>query len=333
MDKYYLSIINKNLLEFIESQANKSNCIPSILLTGEPGSGKTSLAKYFAKTRNTTFEFLSCYKGIDPEIGIHQWNASTLVEIQSLRSSHKEYNAERDSRKKGNEKSITLPEDALIKGKLLKALIDSQTGKSVLVIDEIDKAHEDFDTLLLNYLEDCIIRHDILGDVVGKKENLIVFITSNNQRKLNDALYRRITKKSELFFPPKKELLHQLQHMTDLSLYNSQKFHFLLGLVYEARKICRKKMAQTEIVHLLDEMLFLKNKSFTEKYTAFKNAMFFGIDDEKDFFKEMLKKYPKVQHKQKRQLTTNTSRNDAENKLTQDQKNLVILKRYLMSMI
>jgi len=154
-----------------------------LFLEGEPGVGKTELAKVLAATLDTELIRLQCYEGLDISHAVYEWNyPRQILEIRLLESAHAldPQIAERQ----------LFTDTFLIKRPLLRALEHTHARPPVLLIDEIDRADEEFEGYLLELLSDYQITIPELG-TIRAKEPPVVVITSNRTREVHDALKRR----------------------------------------------------------------------------------------------------------------------------------------------
>ncbi len=152
-----------------------------LFLEGEPGVGKTELAKVLAQALGTALIRLQCYEGLDVAQTAYEWNvARQMIEIRLAEAAHE---VEHD-RLAHNLYSRAM----LIERPLLAAL--SQPKSPVLLIDELDRADEPFDAYLLEVLAESQITIPELG-VVRAEAPPITLITSNRTREVHDALKRR----------------------------------------------------------------------------------------------------------------------------------------------
>lgn len=153
-----------------------------LLLEGEPGVGKTEVAKVLSAMLNTPLIRLQCYEGIDVSTAVYEWNYTRqMLHIRLMEAGGVNRQEEL--------KEIFGP-DFLIKRPLLQA-IDSDSGKApVLLIDELDRSDEEFEAYLLELLSDFQITIPEIGTVKAK-EPPVVIITSNRTREIHDALRRR----------------------------------------------------------------------------------------------------------------------------------------------
>ncbi len=153
-----------------------------LLLEGEPGVGKTEVAKVLAAVLNTPLIRLQCYEGIDVSTAVYEWNYTRqMLHIRLMEAS--------GINRQEELKEIFGP-DFLIKRPLLQA-IDSENGNApVLLIDELDRSDEEFEAYLLELLSDFQITIPEIGTVKAKETPLVI-ITSNRTREIHDALRRR----------------------------------------------------------------------------------------------------------------------------------------------
>lgn len=150
-----------------------------LLLEGNPGVGKTMLAKTLATHLGTNLIRLQCYEGLDVSTTIYEWNyQKQLLHI-------KLFEQEKDKKKLGNQ---IFGMDYVLQRPLLQSI--SADKPVVLLIDEIDRADEEFEAYLLELLSDFQISIPELGTISAKSKPLVV-LTSNRTRELSDALRRR----------------------------------------------------------------------------------------------------------------------------------------------
>lgn len=155
-----------------------------ILLEGEAGVGKTEVAKALAKGLDTSLIRLQCYEGLDVSHAVYEWNyARQLLEIRLMEASGSL--ERRDAAKE-------LFSDAfLIKRPLLQALVVGESEPApVLLIDELDRADDEFEGFLLELLSDFQVTIPEIGTIRATAPPAVV-ITSNRTRELHDALKRR----------------------------------------------------------------------------------------------------------------------------------------------
>ncbi|MDA9929707.1 MoxR family ATPase [Alphaproteobacteria bacterium] len=151
-----------------------------ILLEGDAGVGKTQIAKTLAEIENTELIRLQCYEGLDASAAIYEWNYQR--QLLSIRASA-------DSGAKAGEiEDRIFSREFLLERPLLRAI--QQPKPPVLLIDEIDRADEEFEAFLLEVLSDFQITIPELGTIVATTRPIVV-LTANGTRDLSDALRRR----------------------------------------------------------------------------------------------------------------------------------------------
>ena len=154
-----------------------------IFLEGEPGVGKTEVGKVLAQMLNTDLIRLQCYEGLDVHNAIYEWNYSRqILQIRMM-----EVEGQKDKDKISKE--IFGPE-FLIKRPLYQAIDHDGDNPPVLLIDELDRADEEFEAFLLEILSDFQITIPEIGTIKAKEPPVVV-ITANRTREIHDALKRR----------------------------------------------------------------------------------------------------------------------------------------------
>jgi MoxR-like ATPase len=154
-----------------------------LFLEGEPGVGKTEVAKVLASTLETELIRLQCYEGLDISHAVYEWNyPRQILEIRLLEGAHA-----LDPRAAERE---LFTDTFLIKRPLLRAIEQTRERPPVLLIDEIDRADEEFEGYLLELLSDFQITIPELGTIRAAQPPVVV-ITSNRTREVHDALKRR----------------------------------------------------------------------------------------------------------------------------------------------
>ena len=154
-----------------------------IFLEGEPGVGKTEVGKVLSQILHTDLIRLQCYEGLDVHNAIYEWNYSRqILQIRMM-----EAEGQKDKEKISNE--IFGPE-FLIKRPLYQAIDHDGDNSPVLLIDELDRADEEFEAFLLEILSDFQISIPEIGTIKSEKPPVVV-ITSNRTREIHDALKRR----------------------------------------------------------------------------------------------------------------------------------------------
>ncbi len=154
-----------------------------LFLEGEPGTGKTEIAKTVARFLERPLIRLQCYEGLDLASAAYEWNyARQMIEIRL---------AERDGQVSREALAAELfSERFLIPRALLTAIDPRQPVPPVLLIDELDRADEPFEAFLLEVLSDFQLTIPEFGTVKSTTPP-IVFITSNRTREIHDAVKRR----------------------------------------------------------------------------------------------------------------------------------------------
>ncbi len=152
-----------------------------LFLEGEPGVGKTELAKTLARCLNTLLLRVQCYEGLDVSQTAYEWNvARQMIEIRLAEAAH-------ETDKQQLTQNL-YARSMLIERPLLQALTQPQSP--VLLIDELDRADEPFDAFLLEVLAENQITIPEFGTVKATAPPITI-ITSNRTREIHDALKRR----------------------------------------------------------------------------------------------------------------------------------------------
>ncbi|MDA8064390.1 MAG: MoxR family ATPase [Thermaerobacter sp.] len=150
-----------------------------LLVEGDPGVGKTEVAKAVAAVLGYPLIRLQCYEGLDEGKALYEWNYQRqLLRIQLLRDRPEPAAAERD----------LFSEEFLLERPLLKAI--RSPGKTVLLIDEVDKSDPEFESFLFEVLSDFQVSIPELGTVPARQIPVVI-LTSNNERELSEGLKRR----------------------------------------------------------------------------------------------------------------------------------------------
>jgi MoxR-like ATPase len=154
-----------------------------LFLEGEPGVGKTEVAKVLAAALETELIRLQCYEGLDIGHAVYEWNyPRQILEIRLLEGAHALDPAAAEH--------ALFTDKFLIKRPLLRAIEHAGTRPPVLLIDEIDRADDEFEGYLLELLSEFQITIPELG-TIRAAEPPVVVITSNRTREVHDALKRR----------------------------------------------------------------------------------------------------------------------------------------------
>jgi len=154
-----------------------------LFLEGEAGVGKTEVAKVLASILDTELIRLQCYEGLDVNHAVYEWDyprqmlAIRLIEAQG----------------KGEQADVhdIMSREYLVARPLLQAVESSRGGKRpVLLIDELDRADEEFEAYLLEMLSDFQVTIPEIGTIVAEQPPVVI-LTSNRTREIHDALKRR----------------------------------------------------------------------------------------------------------------------------------------------
>jgi MoxR-like ATPase len=154
-----------------------------VLIEGQAGVGKTEIAKVLASALHTDLIRLQCYEGLDANTALYEWNYPK----QMLHIRLEEAVGENHDLRKAEAEIFSEP--YLLKRPLLQAITREDQGP-VLLIDEVDRADEEFEAFLLEVLSDFQVTIPELGTVRAKHRPHVV-LTSNRTRELSDALKRR----------------------------------------------------------------------------------------------------------------------------------------------
>ncbi|MEM7331597.1 MAG: MoxR family ATPase [Chloroflexota bacterium] len=172
----YISDVGLATSLFLATKMGKA-----LFLEGEPGVGKTEIAKVLSQLFETQLIRLQCYEGLDINQAVYEWNyPRQLLEMQA--------NAHQNGAAQNSADIFT--EAFLLKRPLLQAIDAAHNKPPVLLIDELDRADEEFESFLLELLSDFQITIPEIGTLKAKHPPIII-ITSNRTREIHDALKRR----------------------------------------------------------------------------------------------------------------------------------------------
>ena len=153
-----------------------------IFLEGEPGVGKTEVAKVLANATGGNLIRLQCYEGLDVNSALYEWNYTKQLlqlRIDEMRGMDKEQIGE-----------DIFSEDFLLKRPLLEAIQTDGAAPPVLLIDEVDRSDSEFEAFLLEILSDFQITIPEIGTIRARHIPYVV-LTSNRTREIHEALKRR----------------------------------------------------------------------------------------------------------------------------------------------
>lgn len=151
-----------------------------LLLEGEPGVGKTEVAKVVARLLDTELIRLQCYEGLDVSQAVYEWDyARQIMHIRYVEAQHAHFDEDE-----------LFGERFLLKRPLLRAIEESREQPRVLLIDEVDRSDEEFEAFLLEILSDFQISVPEIGTIKAVNRPIVI-LTSNRTRELHDALKRR----------------------------------------------------------------------------------------------------------------------------------------------
>lgn len=151
-----------------------------LLLEGAAGVGKTEVARTLAAAKKTSLIRLQCYEGLDAAQAIYEWNYQR--QLLTIRAAAEDGETGKDV------ESRIFSREFLLERPLLAAI--TQTTSPVLLIDEIDRADEEFEAYLLEILSDYQVSIPELGTISARSKPMVI-LTSNGTRDLSDALRRR----------------------------------------------------------------------------------------------------------------------------------------------
>lgn len=153
----------------------------ALLIEGPAGVGKTEIAKVMAKALDTNLIRLQCYEGLDSNHAIYEWNYQQQLLFLKMSENQERSNA-------NSLESQLFSDKFLLKRPLLQAIL--QEKAPVLLIDEMDRADEEFESFLLEILSDWQITIPEIGTIQAKSIPHVI-ITGNRTRELSEALRRR----------------------------------------------------------------------------------------------------------------------------------------------
>ncbi|MBW1904831.1 MAG: MoxR family ATPase [Deltaproteobacteria bacterium] len=147
-----------------------------LFLEGAPGVGKTEIARVLSRAFETELIRLQCYEGLDIHHALYEWNYPR--QLLQLQAGQKE------------DLGAIYSDDYLLKRPLLQAIDPKRESAAVLLIDEIDRADEEFESFLLELLSEFQVTIPELGSIKATHRPIVI-LTSNRTREIHDALKRR----------------------------------------------------------------------------------------------------------------------------------------------
>ena len=237
-----------------------------ILVEGPPGVGKTELAKTTSQLLDTPLIRLQCYEGLDEAKALYEWKyGKQLLYTQVLKEKLGDLLQGAQGLAESVERlhqfgDIFYSEEFLEPRPLLKAM--QQDKGAILLIDEVDKADYEFESLLLEILSDYQVSIPEIGTVKARTSPM-VFLTSNNTREISDALKRRCL---HLYIPfPTVELEERIirSRVPDV---DEQLRHQLVEFVHSLRQLdLRKAPAISETIDWARSLLLLHANQLDEE--------------------------------------------------------------------
>ena len=192
-----------------------------LFLEGDPGVGKTALAQALAKITGSTLVRLQCYEGIDASQALYDWDFPR--QILHLRAAG-------DGEDRALLEASLYDRRFLIARPILQAL---ETSPSVLLIDEIDRADDEFEAFLLEVLAENAITVPELGTIRATTPPLVV-LTSNRTREVHDALKRRCLYHWVAHPSFEREVDIVLRHIPEVSARLAREVAAIVGKLREA---------------------------------------------------------------------------------------------------
>lgn len=224
-----------------------------LLLEGNPGVGKTAIASVLSRALDTELIRLQCYEGLDVSSAVYEWNYQK--QLLSIRIQEGDHKSEEEK------ESHIFGEDFLLKRPLLKA-ITAESSSPVLLIDEIDRADEEFEAFLLELLSEQQISIPEMGTVKATHAPLVI-LTSNRTRELSDALKRRCLYHWVEYPDLEKEMRIVRKHRPDI---DTDLVNRVIQVVHKVRKM---KLAKTpgiaETIDWVNGLLALGYEDLTDE--------------------------------------------------------------------
>jgi len=231
-----------------------------LLLEGEAGVGKTEVAKALARLFDCRLIRLQCYEGLDASSAVYEWNYQRQLLAIKLQESSGASVSEK-------EKHI-FSREYLLERPLLRAI--TMSTPPVLLIDEVDRADEEFEAYLLEVLSEFQISIPELGTIPATSIPHVV-LTSNRNRELSDALRRRCLYHYVDYPDPEKEMRIIKCHLPDISHKLAQQ---VVEFVHALRRLgLQKNPGIAETLDWVKALLHLNTSNLDDDVDAITNTM------------------------------------------------------------
>lgn len=221
-----------------------------LLIEGEPGCGKTEIAKALAAASGGELIRLQCYEGLDAAAALYEWDYPRQLLTIRLH--------ERDRTTEQLESEI-YTERYLLRRPLLRALEGTGGARPVLLIDELDRADEEFEGLLLEVLSDFQVTVPEIGTIRARTIPLVI-LTSNRTRELGDAIKRRCLYAYIGYPTPEKEVEILREKVPELTSHFAHEIAEFVGRL-RGREDLAKRPGVAETLDWTAALLALRENS------------------------------------------------------------------------